>query len=118
MMNKNSSCLKWTWSGGPSPGLCHATMTDVAPAGGLGSEEHIHVEAERLDRQSLFGLNDRPAAMGFARPCVGFRRCQPRRSWRQHPDMSDRCRQIIDRSLHLRCKYVSQHWGGATIRYM
>src|SRR5262249_15640999 len=27
-------------------------------AGGLGSEEHIHVEAERLDRQSLFGRND------------------------------------------------------------
>src|SRR5215470_17362733 len=31
MMNKISSCLKWTWSGGPSPGLCHATMTEVAP---------------------------------------------------------------------------------------
>ena len=31
MMNKNSSCLKWIWSGGPSPGLCHAAMTDVAP---------------------------------------------------------------------------------------
>src|SRR6516164_7593820 len=27
-------------------------------AGGLGSEQHIHVEAEGLDRQSLFGLND------------------------------------------------------------
>src|SRR5215469_11492537 len=31
MMNKISSCLKWTWSGGPSPGLCHAMMTEVAP---------------------------------------------------------------------------------------
>src|SRR5215831_13190131 len=31
MMNKISSCLKWTWSGGPSPDLCHATMTEVAP---------------------------------------------------------------------------------------
>src|SRR5499427_10371312 len=27
-------------------------------AGGLGGEEHIHVEAERLDRQRLFGRND------------------------------------------------------------
>src|SRR5262245_34026361 len=27
-------------------------------AGGLGGEEHIHVEAERLDRQCLFGRND------------------------------------------------------------
>src|SRR5262249_1261800 len=27
-------------------------------AGGLGSEEHIHVEAERFDRQRLFGRND------------------------------------------------------------
>src|SRR5262249_3875593 len=27
-------------------------------AGGLGREEHIHVEAERLDRQRLFGRND------------------------------------------------------------
>src|SRR6516164_4854813 len=31
MMNKISSCLKWTWPGGPSPGLCHAMMTEVAP---------------------------------------------------------------------------------------
>src|SRR5262249_59406698 len=27
-------------------------------AGGLGGEEHIHVEAERLDRQRLFGRNN------------------------------------------------------------
>src|SRR5262249_10167708 len=27
-------------------------------AGGLGGEEHSHVEAERLDRQRLFGRND------------------------------------------------------------
>src|SRR5215510_8552938 len=27
-------------------------------AGGLGREEHLHVEAERLDRQRLFGRND------------------------------------------------------------
>src|SRR5262249_11962658 len=27
-------------------------------AGGLGGEEYIHVEAERLDRQRLFGRND------------------------------------------------------------
>src|SRR5262252_1005346 len=31
MMNKISSCLKCRWLGGPSPGLCHATMTEVAP---------------------------------------------------------------------------------------
>src|SRR6516164_11300663 len=31
MMNKISSCLKCIWLGGPSPGLCHATMTEVAP---------------------------------------------------------------------------------------
>jgi len=27
-------------------------------AGGLGGEEYVHVEAERLDRQRLFGRND------------------------------------------------------------
>ena len=27
-------------------------------AGGLGGEEYFHVEAERLDRQRLFGLDD------------------------------------------------------------
>src|SRR5215468_6125649 len=30
-MKKISSWLKWTWSGGPSPGLCHAIRTEVAP---------------------------------------------------------------------------------------
>ena len=33
-------------------------MTEGGAAGGLGREEHLHVEAERLDRQRLFGRND------------------------------------------------------------
>src|SRR5262245_33937068 len=34
-------------------------------AGGLGGEEHIHVEAERLDRQRLFGRNDSGLQWGW-----------------------------------------------------
>src|SRR5260221_9674407 len=30
-MKNVSSWLKWTWSGGPSPGLCHAMRTEMAP---------------------------------------------------------------------------------------
>src|SRR5262245_25027924 len=30
-MKNISSWLKWTWSPGPSPGLSHATRTDMAP---------------------------------------------------------------------------------------
>src|SRR5262249_8638639 len=30
-MKKTWSWLKWTWSGGPSPGLCQAMITAVAP---------------------------------------------------------------------------------------
>src|SRR6516225_11677514 len=34
-------------------------------AGGLGSEQHVHVEAERLDRQRLFGRNDSGLQWGW-----------------------------------------------------
>src|SRR5262245_34222930 len=30
-MKNISSWPKWTWSGGPSPGLCHAMRTEIAP---------------------------------------------------------------------------------------
>src|SRR5215472_6359019 len=30
-MKNISSWLKWTWSGGPSPGLCHPMRTEMAP---------------------------------------------------------------------------------------
>src|SRR5215510_10099256 len=31
-MKNTSSWLKWTWSGGPSPVLCHPMRTEMAPA--------------------------------------------------------------------------------------
>jgi len=56
--------LKWTWSGGP-PGLCHATMTEVAPpvASVVRSTSMSRPKA-KIESRLIGGL--RPGRMGLA----------------------------------------------------
>src|SRR5262249_59405338 len=83
MMNKISSCLKWTWLGGPSPGLCHATMTEVAPP--VASV----VRSTFMSRPK--GLIDNACLGVTTAGCSGVRACMDVVSGSSRPFSSKRC---------------------------